>query len=68
MIEEEVNYQNLNPKMIPEEVNQLNLNIKGDVDMKKKINKLGEININNFGSKMIITRCNGAIDIDVYFP
>ena len=56
MIEEEVNYQNLNPKMIPEEVNQLNSNIKGDVDMKKKIDKVGEININKFGSKMIITR------------
>ena len=68
MIEEEVNYQNLNPKMIPEEVNQLNSNIKGDVDMKKKIDKVGEININKFGSKTIITRCNGAIDIDGYFP
>ena len=54
--------------MIPEEVNQLNLNIKGDGNMKKKIDKVGETNINNFGSKMIITRYNGAIDIDVYFP
>ena len=68
MIEEEVNCQNLNPKMIPEEVNQLNSNIKGDGNMKKKIDKVGETNINNFGSKMIITRYNGAIDIDVYFP
>ena len=35
---------------------------------KKAVDKIGEMNINNFGSKMIITRCNGAIDIDVYFP
>ena len=68
MIEKGVNQQNLNPKMIPEEVNQLNSNIKGDGNMKKKIDKVGETNINKFGSKMIITRCNGAIDIAVYFP
>ena len=36
--------------------------------MAKKINRTGEEGYNSFGSKMIITRCNGAIDIDVYFP
>ena len=33
-----------------------------------KIDRTGEKNINAFGSEMIITRCMGAKDIDVYFP
>ena len=36
--------------------------------MGRNIDSTGEEGVNNFGSKMIITRCNGAIDIDVYFP
>ncbi len=32
-----------------------------------KIDRTGEINYNNFGSKMIICRYNGVRDIDVYF-
>ena len=37
--------------------------------MKTKIkSKLGEININKFGSKMIIKEYRGCMDIDVYFP
>lgn len=35
---------------------------------KKSIDRTGEKGINNFGSEMIITRCMGAKDIDVYFP
>ena len=34
----------------------------------KKIDKTGEINYNNFGSKIIIKEYRKAIDIDVYFP
>ena len=33
-----------------------------------KIDRTGEENINNFGSRMIITKYNNARDIDVYFP
>ena len=33
-----------------------------------KIDRTGEEGLNNFGSKMIITRYNGAMDIDIYFP
>ena len=36
--------------------------------MSKKIDRIGEENINNFGSKMIIKVCRNARDIDVYFP
>ena len=36
--------------------------------MSKKINRIGEEKINNFGSKMIITRYENARDLDVYFP
>ena len=36
--------------------------------MVKKIDRTGEENVNNFGSKMIISRYNNAYDIDVYFP
>lgn len=36
--------------------------------MSKKIDRIGEENINNFGSKMIIKVCRNAKDIDVYFP
>ena len=36
--------------------------------MKKKIDKIGETNINNFGSKMIIKEYRGCMDMDVYFP
>ena len=35
---------------------------------RKRINRVGEERVNNFGSKMIITKYNGALDIDVYFP
>ena len=35
--------------------------------MGSKVNRIGEENINNFGSKIIITRYGGATDIDVYF-
>ena len=31
-------------------------------------NRLGEEKYNNFGSKMIISKYNNALDIDVYFP
>mgnify|MGYP002598415161 CR=1 FL=1 len=34
---------------------------------RNKVDKTGEIGINNFGSKMIITKYRGALDIDVYF-
>ena len=33
-----------------------------------RIDRTGEENVNNFGSKMIITKYNNALDIDVYFP
>lgn len=36
--------------------------------MVKKIDRTGEENVNNFGSKMIISKYNNARDIDVYFP
>ena len=36
--------------------------------MSKKINRVGEEKVNNFGSKMIIVAYRKAIDIDVYFP
>ena len=36
--------------------------------MRRKIDRAGEEGTNNFGSKMIITRYNGALDIDIYFP
>ena len=36
--------------------------------MGKKINRVGEEGINNFGSKMVIVAYRKAIDIDVYFP
>ena len=36
--------------------------------MGKKIDRTGEERVNNFGSKMVITKYNGALDIDVYFP
>ena len=37
--------------------------------MKRKIeSKLGEEGYNKLGSKMIITKYNGALDLDVYFP
>ena len=35
---------------------------------RKKIDKTGEINYNNFGSKMVIVGYRRAVDIDVYFP
>ena len=31
-------------------------------------NKLGEEGYNKLGSKMIITKYNGALDMNVYFP
>ena len=33
-----------------------------------KIDRTREENVNNFGSKMIISRYNNRFDIDVYFP
>lgn len=33
-----------------------------------KIDRVGEERLNNFGSRMIITKYNNALDIDVYFP
>ena len=36
--------------------------------MVRKIDRTGEERVNNFGSKMIITRYNTVKDIDVYFP
>lgn len=36
--------------------------------MSSKIDRIGEKNINNFGSKMVIVDYRKAIDIDVYFP
>lgn len=33
-----------------------------------RIDRTGEINFNNFGSKMIITKYNNNRDMDVYFP
>ena len=34
--------------------------------MSKIVNRIGEENYNSFGSKMIITRYNGAKDLDIY--
>ena len=36
--------------------------------MGRKIDRTGEERVNKFGSKMVITKYNGALDIDVYFP
>ena len=36
--------------------------------MGKKINRVGEERVNNFGSKMIIKEYRNARDIDIYFP
>ena len=36
--------------------------------MGSKIDRVGEENINNFGSKMVITRYKTNKDIDIYFP
>ena len=36
--------------------------------MVAKIDRTGEKRLNNFGSKIVITRYGGATDIDVYFP
>ena len=36
--------------------------------MRSKIDRTGEKNINNFGSKMIIIRYKNRTNIDVYFP
>ena len=36
--------------------------------MGSKIDRVGERNVNNFGSKMVITKYRNAMDIDVYFP
>ena len=35
---------------------------------RKVIDRTGEENINEFGSKMIIKEYRNALDIDVYFP
>ena len=34
----------------------------------KKIDRIGEERLNNFGSKMVVKEYRKAIDIDVYFP
>ena len=36
--------------------------------MGKKINRVGEERVNNFGSKMVIKEYRTNKDIDVYFP
>ena len=36
--------------------------------MVRKIDRTGEERLNNFGSKMIITKYNNKDDIDIYFP
>ena len=36
--------------------------------MVAKIDRTGEERLNNFGSKIVITRYGSATDIDVYFP
>ena len=36
--------------------------------MVRKIDRTCEERVNKFGSKMVITKYNGALDIDVYFP
>lgn len=35
---------------------------------RNQINRIGERNINNFGSEMVIVEYRGCMDIDVYFP
>lgn len=35
---------------------------------RNKTDRVGEKNINNFGSKMVIIEYRGALDIDIYFP
>ena len=35
---------------------------------RKVIDRTGEINYNNFGSKMVIKEYRGAKDLDIYFP
>jgi hypothetical protein len=35
---------------------------------RKIINRIGEKNVNEFGSEMIIANYNGCMDIDIYFP
>ena len=34
----------------------------------KKIDRTGEVSVNNFGSKIIIKEYRKATDIDIYFP
>ena len=34
----------------------------------KKIDRIGEERLNNFGSKMVVKEYRKAIDINVYFP
>ena len=36
--------------------------------MERKVDRIGEENINNFGSKMIIVGYRNIRDIDIYFP
>ena len=36
--------------------------------MSKKIDRIGEKGVNNFGSEMIIVEYRKSSDIDVYFP
>ena len=36
--------------------------------MERKVDRIGEENINNFGSKMIIVGYRKWNDVDVYFP
>lgn len=36
--------------------------------MVAKLDRIGEKNINTFGSEMIITKYRNAMNIDVYFP
>ena len=36
--------------------------------MGRKIDRTGEKGVNSFGSKMIITKYNNALDIDIYLP
>ena len=37
-------------------------------DVMKKIDRTGEVSVNNFGSKIIIKEYRKATDIDIYFP
>ena len=36
--------------------------------MAKKIDRIGETGINNFGSEMIIVEYRGCHNVDIYFP